>query len=102
MIPEPVTGSGTARTVSDPTGNAAQRLQAERLVDADGETGMLDDPPNAEQHAGHERLARQRVVPDRQRLTMPAEENFLMRDQPGQADRVDVDTGEIGAARSLQ
>ena len=42
-----------------------------------------------EQHALGERLARGRVVPDRQQLSLAAEDDLLVRDEAGQAHRVD-------------
>src|SRR5205085_5700409 len=47
------------------------------------------DPADREQHAGHERLAVDRVVADRERLADVAEDHLLMGDQAGQPDRMD-------------
>ena len=49
-------------------------------------------PPSfssASTHAGRERLARGRVVADRQRLPRPAEDHLLVGDEARQAHRVD-------------
>src|SRR5436309_3433361 len=40
-------------------------------------------PLECEQDAGHVRLARVRVVADRQELSLAAEEDLLVRDEPG-------------------
>ena len=53
-----------------------------------------------EQHAGHERLPRGRVVPDRQRLTRPAEDHLLVRDEARQPDGVDRRAVPAAAPRS--
>ena len=47
--------------------------------------GSVRQPLEREQHAGDERLARARVVTDRQRLTLTAEDDLLVRDEPGGA-----------------
>ena len=44
---------------------------------------------HGQQHAGHERLAVDRVVSDRERLAGPAEQDLLVGHQAGQAHRVD-------------
>ena len=52
---------------------------------------------HGEQHARHERLAVDRVVADRERLTEIAEDHLLVGDEPGQAHR--VDRRRLAAAR---
>ena len=54
--------------------------------------GRLHDGPDRQQDARHERLAVERVVPDGQRLPGRPEQDLLVRDQTGRADRVDVHT----------
>ena len=49
-----------------------------------------------EQHAGHVRLPRERVVADRQQLALAREQHFLVRDEAGQAHGVD---GDVAAHR---
>ena len=49
----------------------------------------LADAAGCEQHSGHERRPVERVVADRERLGLAAEQHLLMRDQSGEADRVD-------------
>ena len=51
------------------------------------------------QHARHERLARGRVVADRQRLPRPAEQHLLMGDEPREPDRVDRDVAAHALGR---
>ena len=51
--------------------------------------GSLAHAVEREQDAGHECLARGRVVADRERLPRPAEDHLLVRDEAGQPDRVD-------------
>src|SRR4051812_40816653 len=63
-------------------------VEPENALDADGQTGMLADPSDTDEDTWHERLARQRVVPDRERLAVAAQEHFLVRDQAGQSHRV--------------
>ena len=46
-----------------------------------GDSSQLADPAHREQHAGHERLAVDRVVADRQRLADVAEDHLLVGDQ---------------------
>ena len=72
---------GTHRSSSSPK----QRFEA------DGQPRPLPHVPHRQQHAGHERAAVHRVVPDRQRLAVRAEHHLLVRDQPGQPDRVHPD-----------
>ena len=47
------------------------------------------DPAHGEEHAGHERAAVDRVVAERERLPLAAEDHFLVGDEAGEADRVD-------------
>ena len=62
-------------------------IEAEQRLDADREARrQRGDTPDGQQHAGHERGAVQRVVPDRQRLALAAEQHLLVRDQAGDAD----------------
>ena len=49
----------------------------------------LADAPDREQDARHERAAVDRVVADRERLALAAEDDLLVRDEPGQPHRVD-------------
>ena len=66
-----------------------------------GERSSDADLADRQQHAGHERLAVDRVVADRQRLADVAEDDLLVGDQAGQADRVDrhVALHQLGRAR---
>ena len=48
-------------------------------------------PLEREQHAGHVRLPRERVVADRQQLPLARQQHFLVRDEAGQAHGVDRD-----------
>ena len=49
--------------------------------------GQIGDLADREQHAGHERLAVDRVVADRECLTDVTEDHLLMGDQPRKASR---------------
>src|ERR1700722_10714432 len=51
--------------------------------------GQRADPPDRQQHSGHEGLAINRVVANRQRLAHVTEDHLLVGDQPGQSDQVD-------------
>src|SRR5512133_1632127 len=64
-------------------------LLSHQLLEADHEPLAAADPADREENAGHEARAVDRVVSDGQRLALSAEEDLLMRDQPGQSDRVD-------------
>ena len=60
------------------------RAAPEQLLEADREAGgKRGQPLECEQDAGHVRLARVRVVADRQELSLAAEEDLLVRDEPG-------------------
>src|SRR4051794_12895683 len=61
----------------------------EVLQSDDGRLLQVPHLSDSEQYPGHERLTVDRVVPDRERLAEAAEEDLLVRDQPGQPDRVD-------------
>src|SRR5690606_31296117 len=54
---------------------------SEEVLEADSESRAGRDPADAEQHTGHERRPSQRVVPDRERLVVAAEQDLLVRDQ---------------------
>src|SRR6185295_13525332 len=80
---------GTARGTrapfvrSDPAARAPPARLEER-VEPDGEPRReRREPLEREQDARRERLARGRVVPDRQRLPRSAEDHLLVRDEPG-------------------
>ena len=53
-----------------------------------------------QQHAGHERLARARVVPDRERLAAAAEDHLLVGDEAGEPDGVDRHVAPASSPRS--
>src|SRR6187402_285716 len=55
--------------------------EVHEVLETHGQARRAADPPDAEEHAGHERDPRHRVVPDRQRLALVAEQHLLVRDQ---------------------
>ncbi len=55
-----------------------------------------------EQHPGDERRAVEAVVPDGQRLALGAEQHLLVRDEPGEPDRVHRDAVDVGAAGAVE
>src|SRR5699024_5616420 len=55
----------------------------QQVLESHGEARTLQNGPNAEQHARHERGPIQRVVSDRQRLPRAAEEDLLVSDKTG-------------------
>ena len=68
----------------EPSSSVKQR------VEPDGQAGRkLTEPLERKQHARDVRLARERVVADRQQLSVAAEEHLLVRDEAGQAHRMD-------------
>src|SRR3954464_12927019 len=94
--------SGRSRTSgSAMTGTLARRgpggSQPERLLQPDGQAGMVEHPPHAEHDTRHERLPRERVVADGEGLAVAAEQHLLVRDEPGQADRMDAHTVDVRA-----
>ncbi len=60
-----------------------------RSVEPDDEPAPRADAPDRKQHAGHERIAAQRIVAYREDLALAAEEHLLVRDEPAQANAVD-------------
>src|SRR5436305_12570512 len=66
--------------------------QTHQAVKAIHETATLSDFVDGHDDTWHERLARGRVVPDRQDLPEAPEDDLLVRDQAGQPNAVDVDT----------
>ena len=71
----PGPSSSTAR------GRAATRSVEQRLQPDRDPGRQRPEPLEREQDAGDERLARERVVPDRQQLPCAAEEHLLVRDE---------------------
>ena len=78
-------------------------LRTSSALEADRERlGQATDASAGQHDARHERAAIDRVVADRQRLALAAEDDLLMGDEPGEPDRVDrlVDVG-AGVAEQL-
>src|SRR4051794_33163687 len=79
-----------APTKCSPATPPPRTTTLEDCIEADGEAGPeLRQLRQREQDTVGERLARRRVVADRQQLPFGAEDHFLVRDEAGQADRVD-------------
>src|SRR6478609_3424669 len=72
--------------------------QTEVVLEPDGEAGVVADPADALEDAGHERVAVEGVVPDRQLLPRVAEQDLLVRDQAPEPHRVDRDPVDPAAA----
>jgi hypothetical protein len=69
-------------------------LDGEQMLEPDQRrAGNRRHPSDRQQHAGHERLAVDRVVADRERLADLAQDHLLVGHEPGQAHRVDRDLG---------
>ena len=66
-----------------------------------GEAGAPADLPHRQQHPGHEARAVDRVMADRERLALPAEDHLLVGDEATEADRVDADAGRPLAAAAV-
>src|SRR6266542_5189391 len=64
-------------------------LQVEHGLEADGEARTVPHVADAQQHARHEAGAVQRIVAQGEQLALAAEDDLLVGDQAGQADRVD-------------
>src|SRR4051812_37679930 len=65
-------------------------IQLEELLQSDhGRPIERPDLAHGQQHAGHEGLARDGVVAQRQGLPEPAEDDFLVRHEAGKPDRMD-------------
>src|SRR3712207_866371 len=78
------------------------RLSQDR-IEADGETGW--ERPQAferEEDAGDERVAGERVMPDREELAVASEEHLLVRDEAGESDAVDRDVAAERACGRLR
>ena len=75
-------------------------IQPEVVLEPDGEAGVLRDPAHPGEHARHERLPVEGVVPDRQHLPHPAQQHLLVRDEPAQPHRVDGDAVDASAPRA--
>src|SRR5918995_2210337 len=69
----------------------AGRLQAQKLVEADGEAGPPADLLDRQHHPGHEARPVVAVVADGQRLAGGAEQHLLVGDEAPQAHRVHGD-----------
>src|SRR5205085_5107765 len=75
---------------------------SEQVLKSDGDPGRQDaELREREQDAGHERIARDGVVADRQRLALAAEDDLLVRDEPRKADGVDRDVAFHRRCRRL-
>src|SRR5436190_1711579 len=101
-------GAGPGRKQDDSPCDRRAKRTACRSVETEGgleperQSRMLDHPADAPEHARHERLTRERVMADGQRLAVTAEEHLLVSDKAGKSDRVDVDSADIGAARTVE
>ena len=71
-------GGGVQRARSSAIGVTAHRSFSSPTVKR---VGQVADPAHREQHAGHERAAVDRVVADRERLALAAEDHLLVGDQ---------------------
>src|SRR6516165_1226588 len=81
----------------------SRSIKPEQRPDAHGDPwGQRRQAADREQHAWQERRPVQRIVPDRQRLSVPAEQHLLMRHQPRQPHRVHVHVIHAGASRAGQ
>ena len=72
-----------------PKVSSGSTLEEQVLEPDDGRALEPADAAHGEQHPGHERLALERVVADRQRLADVAEDHLLVGDEPRQPDRMD-------------
>ena len=63
-------------------------FEADETLEAEDQACGLLDVADGHDHAGHEGLAADGVVPDRERLAGAAEHHLLMGDEPWQADTV--------------
>ncbi len=76
-------------------------LVLHEILEADHETGHIADLAHGEHDAGHEARPIDRVVADRESLPLSAEEDLLVRDETRQANAVDRDVVDEGAACAL-
>src|SRR5215831_13964953 len=81
--------ASTRSSVRSPTTNERD-TRSEELLEPDGQARrQRADLLEREQHAGDERLARGRVMADRERLPRPAEDHLLVGDEPRKPHGVD-------------
>ena len=91
-----------ASAAAPPTGAAPSQSLSRCSSPTTGESVSSADLADREQHAGHERLAVDRVVADRQRLPDVPEDHLLVGDEPGEPDRVDRrGSRPLGAAAAI-
>lgn len=66
-------------------------LCIEQNLEADSQARVMPDPLHGKKDTWHETHPIVRIVADREALSRSAQDDFLMRDQSGKADRVDRD-----------
>src|SRR6185503_1495150 len=97
-----VSSSGCAKTHATRRTGLRQRREVEQRLEPDREPRPDHDGPGGHQHPRHERGPIGRVVPDRERLSLPAEDDLLVRHQPGQPHRVHADPLDVAPAHPLE
>ena len=72
------------------------------MLESDGKSRFVGYAANPHEDARHERRAVHRVVPDRQGLPRPAEDDLLVRDHPADAQSVHADPVDVGAPGAVE
>src|SRR5215211_3192947 len=97
-----VSSSGCAKTHATRRTRLGQRREVEQRLEPDREPRPDHHGPGGHQHTRHERGPIGRVVPDREGLPLPAEDDLLVRHQPGQPHRVHADPLDVAPAHPLE
>src|SRR6266540_922925 len=97
-----VSSSGCAKMHATRRTGLRQRREIEQRLEPDREPRADHHGPGGHQHARHERGPIGRVVPDRERLSLPAEDDLMVRHEPGQTHRMDADPLDVAPAHPLE
>src|SRR5918995_2127225 len=97
-----VSSSGCAKTHATRRTGLGQRREVEQRLEPHREPRPDHHRPRGHQHTRHERGPIGRVVPDREGLSLPAEDDLLVRHQPRQPHRVHADPLDGPPAHPLE
>src|SRR5699024_1096749 len=93
--------AATSTSVGAPA-PVAEDSDPEDVLQPDGDAGVLRHLADAGEDTGHEGDAVEGVVTDRQLLTLVAQEDLLVGDEPAKTDRVHRDARDAGATRAVR
>src|SRR5512132_2892354 len=97
-----VSSSGCAKTHATRRTGLRQRREVEQRLEPDREPRPNHHGPGGHQHPRHERGPIGRVVPYRERLSLPAEDDLLVRHQPGQPNGVHADPLDVAPTHPFE